>query len=232
TIVTAGRGRLAECAESATIGDSRMERPKRRRPARSLFERAEITTRDVAVFLLWYAALPLGIYSYVWWTRWGHNGTDEGWVNLKIIGITWLLTFILFANGAIQQRLKKIARRDGVTPEVLVSQVEPPIQTNRERVTMLAAILISTAFGSYGLWWWKYARDGEVSRDDVTSAKVLAGAWVMVLLICVIQFRSGARNMRRQLEARRLARKKRKKRKKPGRPLGERLPDNGTDSQP
>jgi hypothetical protein len=197
-----------------------------------LFERAEITTKDVALFLLWYAALPLGIYSYVWWTRWGHDGTDEGWLYLKIIGVTWLLTFILFANGAIQQRIKKIARRDGVTPEVLVSQVESPIQTNQERIRMLAAILVSTAFGFYGLWWWKYARDGRVSQEDVTSAKVVVGAWFVVLLICVIQFRSGARNMRRQLEARRLARKKRRRRKTPGRPLGEHRPDDGTDSQP
>jgi hypothetical protein len=191
------------------------ERPPSR-PARSLFERAEITTRDVLSFAVVYGVLPLGFFFYVWWTNWGGNGTDAGLLKLKIIGGTWLFVFILYANGAIRQRLKKIARRDGITPEALIAQVEPPIQTNKERFILVAVFIVVAASCCYGVWWWKFARDGQVSQQDISFAKFALGMWLLMTLIIVIQGISGARNMRRQLEAtRRPKEHEQKKRPKP-----------------
>jgi hypothetical protein len=205
---------------------------KHPRPARSLFERAEITTKDVVSFVLFYGVFFLGIGVYLWWDTWGRSGGDTEFRMLRVVVIGWLLLFILYARGAIRLRLKEIARRDGITPEVLVSQVEPPIQTNKERVTLLAAIMIASAFGCCGLWWWKYARDGQVTADDISSAKVMAAAWLFLCLIGVVQGISGARNMRRQLEARRRAKKAKRKKKRRGPKLSEEMAGEKSDTQP
>jgi hypothetical protein len=168
-----------------------------------LFERAEVTTQEVVLFVLWYGVVLVVILFYLWWKTWGRTGEDDDFSTLRVMLITWFLLFVLYARGALAIRLKEIARRDGITPKVLIAQVESPIQTTRERVVMAVMIMVTTAFGCYGLWWWKFARDGQVTADDLSYIKVVVAVWIFGFVVCVIQGISGEKNMRRQLEARR-----------------------------